>query len=205
LGGANRFQWPDDEPNTEETIEMTTLKTVKNTSLSAADSVKPVEEAVAVQQDAAEALAKVGADATGKTVDKAVAMSKEHVDTAIKAGAEVFKGFEDLVQFNKDNLEALVSSAAIVARGVQDLSKTVVALAQESLEESVATGKALVGAKSLKEVIDLSSTMAKSNFDKLVAESTKLSQLSSKLAEDAIAPINSRVEAAVQKLSKTAA
>jgi phasin family protein len=78
-------------------------------------------------------------------------------------------------------------------------------LAQESLEDSVAAGKALVGAKTLKEVIDVSSSLAKSSFDKMVAESSKLSQLSSKLAEEALAPINSRVNAAVQKITKTAA
>ncbi len=177
---------------------MTTLKTVKSAATPAASSDKPAEEAV-------ETVTRIGADAAGKSVDKAVALSKGHVETADKVGSEVFKGYEEIVQFNKDNLDALVSSAGIVARGVQDLSKTVVALAQESLEESVAVGKALVGAKTLKEVIDLSSSLAKSNFEKLVSESAKLSQLSSKLAEEAIAPINSRVDAAVQKLSKTAA
>lgn len=184
---------------------MTTTKTVKSAATPAADTVKQIEEAVVAQQETIETVVKASADVAGKSVDKAVALTKDHVEAAVKAGSEVFKGYEDILQFNKDNLEALVNSANIVARGVQDLSETVVALAQESLEESVAAGKALVSAKTLREAIDLSSSLAKSNFDKLVAESTKLSQLSSKLAEEAIAPINSRVTAAVQKFTKTAA
>jgi len=184
---------------------MTTPKATKGTATPAVDAVKQTEDIVAVHQETVESVAKTGVEVAGNSVEHALAVTKDHVETTVKAGSELFKGYEDVLQFGKDNLDALVTSGTIVARGVQDLSKTVVALAQQSLEESVATGKALVGAKTLKEIIDLSSSLAKSNFDKLVAESSKLSLLSSKLAEDALAPINGRVDAAVQKMTKTAA
>ncbi|WP_158240509.1 phasin family protein [Telmatospirillum siberiense] len=143
-----------------------------------------------------------------ETVDAAEetpAVQQNLIEPAGKGGSEIFKGYEDLLQFNQQNLEALFRSADIVARGVQDLSQSVVALAQGSFEDSLSAGKALAGAKTLKEVIDLSSSLAKSNFDKLVVESQKLGELSSKLAEEAIAPINKRVDAAVQSLTKIAA
>jgi phasin family protein len=184
---------------------MTANKIVKNATAPGDDAVKQIEEAVAVHQETIETVVKAGADVAGKSVDNVVALTKDHVEAAVKASSEVFKGYEDIMLFGKENLEALMASGNIVARGVQDLSKTVVALAQESLEDSIAAGKALVGAKTLKEVIDLSSSLAKSNFDKLVAESSRLGKLSSKLAEEALAPIHGRVDAAVKKLTKTAA
>ena len=184
---------------------MSTAKTSKAAATPAADTEKQIVEVVAVHQETLEKVVKAGAEVAANGVDKALALTKDHVEAAVKAGADAFKGYEDILQFGKENVEAMVKSSSIVARGVQDLSKTFVTLAQESIEESVAAGKALIGAKTLKEVIDLSSSLAKVGFDKLVAEGSRLSQLSTKLAEEAFAPLHGRVDAAVQKLTKRAA
>ena len=170
-----------------------------------AEAVKQIEEAVAVHKETIESVVKASADVASQSVDKAVSITKDHVDAAAKAHSAAFQGYEDILSFSKDNLDALVKSSSILARGLQDLSKSIVSLTQAQIDESVAASKALASAKTLKEVIDLSSSLAKTNFDKLVAESTKLQQLTTKLAEEATAPINSRVEAAVARVSKTAA
>lgn len=166
---------------------MATTKTVKSVSVPATEPAEPLkaaEEAVSIQRDSIEPPA---------------------IQSLVKAGPGIFKSYEDLLQFNKETLEALIYSANIFVRGVQDLSHSVVALAQTSLEDSVAAGKALAGAKTFREVVDLSSSLAQSNFDKLVEESQKLGELSSRLAEEAAAPISRRVDAAVQSLTKIAA
>jgi phasin family protein len=183
---------------------MSTVKATRST-LSSADPVKQMEDVVAVHKENIETVVRAGADAATKGVDKAVALTKEQVEAAVKAGAVAFKSYEDMLQFGKDNVDAIVKSGSIAVRGVKDLSHTMVTVAQASLDEQVAASKALIGAKSLKEVIDLSSSLAKTNFDKLMAESTKLTQLSTKLAEEAFGPLTVRVSAAVEKFFKTAA
>ncbi|MTJ83119.1 MAG: phasin family protein [Telmatospirillum sp.] len=184
---------------------MTTPKSVKSAATPAADTAKQIEEAVAVHQETIETVVKAGADVATQGVQKAVALSKDHVEAAAKAGEDAFKGYEDLLQFNKDNFEAWLKSGTVVARGVQDLSKTFAVLAQETLEQTVAASRALASARTLKEVIDTSSSLARSNFDRLVVEGSRIRELSTRLAEEAIAPINSRVDAAVQRLTRHAA
>ena len=185
---------------------MSTAKTTKAAAAAATPAVTgTIEDVVTVHQEAVQTVVKASAEAASQTVEHAVTKTKEHVDAAVNASAAAFKGYEDIVQFGKDNIEAFVASNSIVARGVQDLSRSVVTLVQAAFDESVAAGKTLASAKTLKEVIDLSSTLAKSNVDKLVAEGTKFGQASAKLAEEAFAPINSRFEAVVEKLTKTAA
>ncbi len=183
---------------------MSTAKSTK-ASFNAAESVKQMEDVVSVHKETIETVVRAGADAATKGVDKAVAMTKEQVEAAVKAGSIAFKNYEDLLQFGRENVEAVVKAGSIVAKGVQDLSHQWIALAQTSIDEQVAVSKALIGAKSIKEVVDLSSTAAKTGFDKLLAEGSKLSQVSSKLAEEAITPLTSRVSAAVEKFFKTAA
>ncbi|HVI51266.1 MAG TPA: phasin family protein [Candidatus Sulfotelmatobacter sp.] len=184
---------------------MTTAKTAKPTPTPAADAVKQIEEVVAVHKETIESVVKAGADVASKGVDKAVSLTKEHVDAAAKAHSAAFQGYEDILSFSKDNIDALVKSSSILARGLQDLSKSLVTLTQAQIDESVAASKALASAKTLREVIDLSSSLTKTNFDKLVAEGTKLQQLTAKLAEEAAAPIASRVEATVARVTKNAA
>lgn len=178
--------------------------TTKTKSAPAADAVKQIQDAVAAQQATIDSVVKAGSDAAGQNVDKAVAFTRDQVEAAVKAGADAFKGYEDILQFGKDNVDALVKSSTVFVRGFQELSRSFVSLTQGSIEEHVTASKALLGAKTLKEVIDLSSGLAKSNLDKLVTESTKYGQLTTKLAEEALAPISGRVDAAVQKLTKTA-
>ncbi|HIJ37394.1 MAG TPA: phasin family protein [Rhodospirillaceae bacterium] len=183
---------------------MTVSKTVKTVAAPALDAVKQIEEAVAVHAESLENVVKAGAEVATKNVDKAITYTKEQVNAAVKAGSEALKGYEGLVEFNKANIEAIVKSSNIVARGTQELSKVVASLAQQSIDGSVAAGKALIGAKTLQEVIDLSSSLAKANFDRIFAEGSRLGQLSSKIASDAFAPLSQRVEAAVQTLKKAA-
>lgn len=140
-----------------------------------------------------------------KAAEETSVVAQTAVEPPAPGGTEKLKGYEDLFLFSQENIEALLQSANALVHAIQDFSTSVVSLARGSIEESVAAGKALAEARTFQDVIDLSSSLARANFDKLVTESRKLGELSSKLAEDAIAPLNKRVDAAVQTLTKIAA
>jgi phasin family protein len=116
-----------------------------------------------------------------------------------------FKGYEDFAAFGKANLEAFVQANTLFAKGIESLSKEVVSLTQSSLESSTAATKAIFAAKTLKDVIELQADFAKTAFEKMVANSTKLGEMSVKLATDSAAPIGARVTAASEKVMKPAA
>lgn len=119
-----------------------------------------------------------------------------------QASAQMMKGYEDLTALSKENIDALVQSGTVAIRGAEALGKEVAAYTQASFEKSVAAGKAMMGAKSLREVVDLQNDYAKANFDALVAESTKLSEMSVKLTTEAFAPVAARFNATVGKITK---
>jgi phasin family protein len=132
-----------------------------------------------------------------KSIETTKTEVKNHMSTTIKSA-------EDLVAFNQGNVEAFLKSSQIWATGLQDLGKLFAATAQAQIDESVATVKALTSVKSLKEAVDLQSSLAKSTVEKLVAESGKLSDASLKLAEQALAPLTARVTLAAEKFGKAA-
>ncbi|MBP7334683.1 phasin family protein [Niveispirillum sp.] len=134
-----------------------------------------------------------------KPVEQAIAQTKEKVE---KMSKQVFATFEDVVGFQKDNVEAFVASSTILTKGFEALSKELVAFTQAQYEQSVATTKALFAVKSVKELVDLQTEFAKTSFDALVAEATKVSETGIKVANEAAEPITARVNATVEKLSK---
>lgn len=160
-----------------------------------------------VPPPADEAAAK-GVEATVSTLKGNVAKATaglEATQATVKEGMEkAMKTAEDFVAFSQDNVEAFVKASQIWTTGLQDLSKHVVASAKESLDESIATFKAISTAKSLKDAFDLQAAYARSAMEKTLAESGKLTDASFKLTEQALAPLTARVTVAVEKFAKAA-
>ena len=119
-----------------------------------------------------------------------------------KASQNAYKSFEEISKLQKDNWDAVVASSQIWAKGAEVIGKAWMGLAQETLENAATAAKAMVGVKTLREAVDLQADFAKGNFDKFVAESTKLSETVVKVANDAMEPITARVNVSVEKIFK---
>jgi phasin family protein len=119
-----------------------------------------------------------------------------------KASQTAYKSFEEMSKLQKDNWEAVVAASQIWAKGAEVIGKAWMGLAQETLETAATTAKAMVGVKTLREAVDLQADFAKGNFDKFVAESTKMSETVVKVANDAMEPITARVNVSVEKIFK---
>ena len=177
------------------------MTTTTNTKSKVADAVSAVNETAA-------AAATRGYEQASAAFESGAAQATaglETTQTKMKEGMEkAMKTAEEFVTFSQGNVEAFVKSGQIWAAGVQDISKQVAATAQASLEQTLSTFRALTGVKSLKDAMDLQSSLARSTLEKTVSESGRLTDASMKLAEQAIAPITARVSLAVEKFGRTA-
>jgi phasin family protein len=159
----------------------------------------PVEAAAAASQETFDTVLKAGTQAATKGYEQAIAIAQEQVE---KASETLFKRYDEAASFGKDNVDACVTCSTVFAKGVESMSKELMSLAQSTVEANVATTKALFGAKSVRELIDLQTEFSRSRFDSLVAESAKLTELSMALANETIEPIQARMNATVEKLMK---
>ncbi len=151
--------------------------------------------------------------AATKAFEDVVAQTKQNLEGYVKtqqeqfekASSQLLKSYEELTTLSKGNVDAFVASGTVVAKGAEIAGKQVAAFTQASLEKNVAAGKAVLAVKSIRELIDLQNSYFKSTLDALVAEGTKLQELSVQVTNDALAPISARVNATVQKLTKPVA
>jgi phasin family protein len=153
------------------------------------------------------------ADAENKGFDKTLVAMKEGMERAAK-GLETsqvkikeqmekaMKTAEEVLVFSQGNMEALMKASQIYASGFQDISKHFAACGKSSLEETVAFTKSLMSVKSVREAVELQTGFTKSSIEKAVSETSRLTDASVKLAEQASAPITARFTLAVETFGK---
>jgi len=137
---------------------------------------------------------------------EAINGAAEGIETAFKTGTEALKvsfekavkGYDQLLGYSKDTVEAYVKSANAAGKGAETLHNEIYAYSKQSIEDSIATAKALMGSKSVHEAFELQTDYAKSAFDAYVSELTKLSELVVSTTKEAFEPLQGRVAAWVE-------
>jgi phasin family protein len=167
-------------------------------------AIEATADAVTSTVDAAAAETHKAAASAAESMGQAVA-GLEKTQVKFKEGMEkAMKTAEEMMSFSQGNIDAVMKSSQIWAAGIQDLSKQWAATAQTAMGETMTTIKAMSSVKSLKEAIDLQTSLARSSMEKVMAESGKFTDASVKLAEQTMAPLAARVTLAVETFSKTA-
>ena len=129
--------------------------------------------------------------------------SMEQAQSAMRANVEkAIKSATDMFSFAQGNFEALTRSGQILATGMQDMAQTVTASTKASLEETVHAFKAMTTVKSIKEAMDLQAALVRSTLEKAVTQTSKLTDSSMKLSEQALAPIHARLAQATETFGR---
>lgn len=144
--------------------------------------------------------------ATKEQIEKAVKASTEATEKAFAATKErleaLAKSYGEAAKLGKDGVEAFVAAGTLASKGVEDMNADMLAFAKSRYEGNIAAAKAMMAAKTLQEVVELQNGYTKSAFEAYVAQVNKFGEASAKLAQDAFAPLNAQMQAAVEKLVK---
>jgi phasin family protein len=130
----------------------------------------------------------------------------EGIETAFKTGTEALKAsfekavknYDQFLGYGKETVEAYAKSANAAGKGAETLHNEIYAYSKQSIEDSIAAAKALLGSKSVHEAFELQTDFAKTAFDSYVSELTKLSELVMSTTKEAFEPLQGRVAAWVE-------
>lgn len=115
----------------------------------------------------------------------------------------MFKNFEDVQKFSKDQIEASTKAATAVGEGVKALASEVTEFSKKSFEDLTATGEALRAAKTMEAAIKIQQDYAKAAYEALVAQATKFTEAYKVIATDAFKPVQGFV-AQAKEVAKAA-
>jgi phasin family protein len=122
--------------------------------------------------------------------------------TAIERNTKVA---EEMTDLTKGNIEALVASTKVAAKGVEKIGQEVAEYSRKHFEDTSAAIKGFADIKSPADLFRLQGEFARTQFDSVIAESSKLSETMIKLAGDMFEPITSRYSVAAERVKSAVA
>ena len=126
----------------------------------------------------------------------------ERAKAAVERSAKIV---EEMADLTRGNVEAIVASSKVAAKGVETLSQDAAEYGRKSFEEASTALKSLAEVKSATDLFKLQGDYARAAFDSAVAESARLSEIMMKLAGDVAEPLNSRYTVAAERVKTLAA
>ncbi|MEA3041042.1 MAG: hypothetical protein QOC65_531 [Sphingomonadales bacterium] len=121
----------------------------------------------------------------------------ERAKTAIERNNRIA---EEMTELTKGNVEALVASTKVAAKAVETIGQEVSEFGRKSFEDASAALKGFAEVKSPTDFFRLQSDFARSQFDTVVAETSKLSETVIKFAGQAAEPIANRYSVAAERV-----
>ena len=173
---------------------------------------KPLRAAAAATKPAAPVAAIATKDETMTDINQTAEQITAKAQTVFADVNDRAKGAMDKGQklagemndFGKGNLEAMVESAKIAARGFETLGQEAAAYAKQSFERTSATVQQMAAVKSPTELMKLQSDFVRTSFDAMVAEGSRSTEMMLKLAGEIVQPISNRLALAADKVKAAA-
>ena len=111
----------------------------------------------------------------------------------------MYTTFEDFQKIGKQQFDAVTAAATSVSKGLQEIAAETAEFSKKAIAANTAAVEKLLGAKTLDGAIQIQTEFAKTSYEGLVAETTKLGELYAKLAKEAFKPMEFAYAAAQPK------
>lgn len=161
----------------------------------------PATEGTKIMTDVIET-GKKFAEETKAKLETVYADLNEKAKVSVEKSTKAIEEFSDIA---KGNVEALVESGKIAAKGFETLGQEAVDYGKKSFEKATASIKSLSTVKTPTEFFQLQSQLFSSSFDEFTKEAAKSSEALIKLAGDVASPLTARVTVVTDKVKSLAA
>ncbi len=136
--------------------------------------------------------------AAGKLRD----MSRESAQQFSKITNTTQHAAQEAAELSRENAQVLVEVGNIAISVSKEIGAELISYANKSFSTNVELGKQMMSCRTLNDLFDLSSKIAKTNLDAFFSESVKLSEKLFQCGTDISEPLNERVSATSDRLSK---
>ena len=128
-------------------------------------------------------------------------MTKEQLESV---ASDALKTYGDLAVTGKLNVESTLKATAALTKGAEEITKAWTSLAKRLVEIQMSSLQTMLGAKNIKDVVDAHADLTKTHFQTAMSEGAKISELTLKVANEAIQPLSARVTESVKATAKAA-
>ncbi len=126
----------------------------------------------------------------------------QRAKTAMEKNAKIV---EEFAEITRGNVEAIVASSKVAAKGIETMSQRAAEYGRTSFEGATSAFRGFAEIKSATDLFKLQGDFVRSTFDSAVAESARVSETMLKLAGDVAEPLTSRYTVAADRVKTLAA
>lgn len=128
-------------------------------------------------------------------------MTKEQLESA---AGDALKPYGDLTQMGKFNVESTLKASAALTKGAEEIGQAWTALAKRLVDIQMSSLQTILGARNIKDVVEAHADLTKTHFQTAISEGQKISELTLKVAHQAIQPLSARATGALKATAKAA-
>ena len=107
--------------------------------------------------------------------------------------------FDSIQKFGRDGMDAAVRSLGALAKGAQVAGTETTDYAKRSIENGTAVVEKLAGVRTLDRVLEIQSEFARTSYEGFVSQASKMGELMTSTAKEALAPVESLISKAPQR------
>jgi len=107
----------------------------------------------------------------------------------------------ELAELTRANVEAMVEAGRLASEGARSIGQDVVASSRDGVEQTADAIRSLAEAKSPTEYMQRQGEFARASFDRMVAETSKLTERVVKLAGEAAQPLQNRASLTAERIN----
>ena len=108
---------------------------------------------------------------------------------------------QEMADIGRANVEAIVEATRLATEGARSIGQDAVARTRDGAEQAADAIRSLAEAKSPTEFVQLQGELARTSFDRMVAESSRLTESMVKLAGKAFQPLSNRATANAERIN----
>jgi phasin family protein len=114
----------------------------------------------------------------------------------------MINSFEDMNKASKEAMDNGMKAAAVLSKGMQTVAAETTEFAKKSFEDGTKTFEKLLAVKTIDKAFEIQTEYAKSAYEAMVAQSTKITELLTSVAKDAYKPYEASVASLAPKAAK---
>ena len=145
--------------------------------------------------------AKNAAETLGERFEKLAAEAQERAKEAADRAVKLSK---DTVEFNRENIETLIESGKITAKGAQELGKTNLKYTRENFVEASRALRGVFSVATPKDFFEQQTDYLRTGVDRVMDQTSSNIDAVTKLSGDAYQPIADRLSAIRKEIKKAA-
>lgn len=102
----------------------------------------------------------------------------------------MMQGFDSFTKMNKDGMDAAMKMWDVASKNMQAIATQMADYSKTSFEHGSQTVEKLMGAKTVDKAVEIQSAYVKNAYEGFVAHATKLGELYTDIAKEAMKPID---------------